>query len=267
MEFDTILLERTEGIATIRMNRPKEMNTLNFGLTRDLLKALEVCWDDIGTKAVVITGSGKAFCAGGDVAAFKDAADIGDATRQMTKDFDPLISGIRRIHKPVIAMINGVCMGAGLSLAAACDLRICAASAVFRQAYTSVGLTPDGAWGLHIPLLIGFGRASELIFSDPMIDAKRAYEIGLVGEVVDDTELEAKTMEKARSIARGPLAAFAIAKDNLNRAMLALLESQLEQERLGIMKAGRTHDAREGIAAILERRKPEFTGGVNSKGV
>jgi 2-(1,2-epoxy-1,2-dihydrophenyl)acetyl-CoA isomerase len=260
MDFENIILEQLNGISTIRMNRPKEMNTLNFGLTKDLLNALEVCWDDGGTKAIVITGSGKAFCAGGDVAAFKSATDIGDATRQMTKDFGPLISGIRRMSKPVIAMINGACMGAGLSLAAACDLRICAVSAVFRQAYTSVGLTPDGAWGLHVPLLIGFGRASELIFSDPLIDAKRAYEIGLVTEVVDDSELEAKTMEKARRMARGPLNAFAIAKDNLNRAMFALLESQLEQERLGIMKAGRTLDAREGIAAILERRKPEFRG-------
>jgi 2-(1,2-epoxy-1,2-dihydrophenyl)acetyl-CoA isomerase len=260
MDFENIVLDLSNGISTIRMNRPKEMNTLNFGLTRDLLKALEMSWDDEATKVVVITGSGKAFCAGGDVVAFKNAADIGDATRQMTKDFDPLISGIRRIHKPVIAMINGVCMGAGLSLAAACDLRICAASAVFRQAYTSVGLTPDGAWGLHVPLLIGFGRASELIFSDPMIDAKRAHEIGLVSEVVEDDQLEAKTKEKAGRITRGPVAAFAIAKDNLNRAMLALLESQLEQERLGILKAARTHDAREGITAILEKRKPEFIG-------
>jgi 2-(1,2-epoxy-1,2-dihydrophenyl)acetyl-CoA isomerase len=123
-----------------------------------------------------------------------------------------------------------------------------------------VGLTPDGAWGLNVPLLIGFGRASELIFTDPMIDAKKAYEIGLVGEVVDDADLEKKTMEKVRRIVKGPLAAFAIAKENLNHAMLPLLENQLEQERLGIMEAGRTHDAREGINAMLERRKPSFSG-------
>lgn len=260
MDFENVILEHDDGIAAIRMNRPKEMNTLNFGLTRDLLKALEVCWDDAGTKAIVITGSGKAFCAGGDVAAFRNAPDIGDATRQMTKDFDPLISGIRRMGKPVIAMINGVCMGAGLSIAAACDLRICGASAMFRQAYTSVGLTPDGAWSLCVPLLIGFGRASELILLDPLFDAKKALDLGLVNEVADDAELERVTKERTRRIVKGPLAAFAIAKDNLNRAMLGLLESQLEQERLGIMKSGRTRDAREGIAAILERRKPEFRG-------
>ena len=260
MELETVLLEQVEGIAFIRMNRPKEMNTLNFQLTRDLLKALEACWDDDGTKAVVVTGSGKAFCAGGDVAAFQSASDIGDATRQMTKDFDPLVSGIRRMGKPVIAMINGVCMGAGLSVAAACDLRICAATAVFRQAYTSVGLTPDGAWNLHVPLLIGFGRASELLFADPMIDARRALEIGLVTEVVDDAELENATRKRAQRLAAGPLKAYAIAKDNLNRAMLAVLENQLEQERLGIMHAARTADAREGITAILEKRKPVFRG-------
>jgi 2-(1,2-epoxy-1,2-dihydrophenyl)acetyl-CoA isomerase len=260
MELETVLLEQSEGVAFIRMNRPKEMNTLNFQLTKDLLKALELCWDDAAVKVVVVTGTGKAFCAGGDVAAFRGAADIGDATRQMTKDFDPLISGIRRMGKPIIAMVNGICMGAGLSLAAACDLRICGASAVFRQAYTSVGLTPDGAWGLTVPLLIGFGRASELVFSDPVMDAKKAYEIGLANEVAEDAELENTVRKKAQRLAAGPLAAFAVAKDNLNRAMLGLLEAQLEQERLGIMRAGRTADAREGIVAILEKRRPVFRG-------
>ncbi|HOS98226.1 MAG TPA: enoyl-CoA hydratase-related protein [Deltaproteobacteria bacterium] len=260
MELETVLLEQSEGIAVIRMNRPREMNTLNFQLTKDLLKALEANWDDAAVKVLVITGTGKAFCAGGDVAAFRGAPDIGDATRQMTKDFDPLVSGIRRMAKPVIAMVNGICMGAGLSLAAACDLRISAASAVFRQAYTSVGLTPDGAWGLTVPLLIGFGRASELVFSDPTMDAKKAYEIGLVNEVVEDAELENTVRKRAQRLAAGPLAAFAVAKDNLNRAMLGLLEAQLEQERLGIVRAGRTADAREGIAAILEKRRPAFRG-------
>jgi len=260
MDFETVILEQSDDIAIIRMNRPREMNTLNFELVADLLKALEACWDDDSTRAVIITGSGKAFCAGGDVVTFRDSEDLGDTTRQMTKLFNPLISGIRHIDKPVIAMVNGAAMGAGLSLAAACDLRICAASALFRQAYTSVGLVPDGAWSLFVPLLIGFGRASGLILLDPPIDAKKAYEIGLVNEVTDDADLEKKTLETAKRIVKGPLAAFAIAKDNLNRSMLSSLECQLEQERLGMLEAGRTRDAREGIAAMLERRKPEFRG-------
>lgn len=189
-----------------------------------------------------------------------NSPDLGDTTRQMTKAFDPLISGIRRMGKPVIAMINGATMGAGLSLAAACDLRICAASAVFRQAYTSVGLVPDGAWSLLVPLLIGFGRASGFLFLDPMVDARKALEIGLVNEVVEDSDLETATLKYADRLSKGPLAAFAIAKDNLNRAMLGLLESQLEQERLGMMKAGRTRDALEGLECMMSRRKPEFRG-------
>ncbi len=260
MDFENILFEHSDGVAVIRLNRPKEMNTLNFGLTADLLKALEVCWDEGGIKAVIITGSGRSFCAGGDVAAFNNSPDLGDTTRQMTKSFDPLISGIRRIGKPVIAMINGATMGAGLSMAAACDLRICATSATFRQAYTSVGLVPDGAWSLFVPLLIGFGRASELIFMDPVLDAKRAFAIGLVNEVVEDAGLEKVTHAHAMRLAKGPLASYAIAKDNLNRAMLTLLETQLEQERLGIMRAGRTRDAREGLESMINRRKPEFKG-------
>jgi 2-(1,2-epoxy-1,2-dihydrophenyl)acetyl-CoA isomerase len=260
MEFENVILELSEGIGTIRMNRPREMNTLNFGLTADLLKALEACWDEGGVKAVIITGSGRTFCAGGDVVAFRDASDLGDTTRQMTKAFDPLISGIRRIGKPVIAMVNGAAMGAGLSLAAACDLRICSSSATFRQAYTSVGLTPDGAWSLFVPLLIGLGRASELLLLDQVVSAGKALQIGLVNEVTEDADLEGTTRERALKIVSGPLAAFAIAKDNLNRAVLTLLESQLEQERMGIMRSGRTRDAREGIEAMLNRRKPEFTG-------
>ncbi len=260
MDFENIVFEQADGVAVIRMNRPGELNTLSMGLVADLLKALEICWDDGGVKAVVITGNGRIFCAGGDAVTFKNSPDLGDTARQMTKAFDPLISGIRRMGKPVIAMINGAAMGAGLSLAAACDLRICGASAVFRQAYTSVGLVPDGAWSLFVPLLIGFGRASGLVFLDPTLDARKALEIGLVNEVVEDADLEAKTLERAARLAKGPLAAFAIAKDNLNRAMLARLESQLEQERLGIVKAGRTKDALEGLESMLSRRTPVFRG-------
>jgi 2-(1,2-epoxy-1,2-dihydrophenyl)acetyl-CoA isomerase len=260
MQFESIILEKSDNLGIIRMNRTKELNTLNFSLVEDILKALEICADDPDTKVIVITGSGKAFCAGGDVVTFKNSEDMGDTVRQMTKAFDPLISGIRRTLKPVIAMINGIVMGAGISLAAACDLRICAASAQFRQAYTSVGLVPDGAWSLMVPLLIGFGKAHELILLDPMFDAPKALEMGLVNEVVADEKLEETTRNRALKIARGPLKAFALAKENLNQAFAGLLESQLEKERLGIMKAARTQDAAEGVSAVLEKRKPNFIG-------
>lgn len=260
MDFESIVFEQADGIAFIRMNRPKELNTLSMSLVSDLLKAIEICWDDSSIKTVILTGNGRTFCAGGDVVTFKNSPDLGDTARQMTKAFNPLISGIRRMGKPVIAMINGAVMGAGLSLAAVCDLRICAASAVFRQAYTSVGLVPDGAWSLFVPLLIGFGRASEFLLLDPTIDAQKALSIGFVNEVVEDADLERITRGHAVRLSKGPLTAFAIAKENLNRAMLPLLENQLEQERLGIIRAGRTRDAKEGLESMLAKRKPDFRG-------
>jgi 2-(1,2-epoxy-1,2-dihydrophenyl)acetyl-CoA isomerase len=180
--------------------------------------------------------------------------------RQLTKLLNFTITGIRRIPKPVLAMINGTVAGVGVSVAAACDLRICASSAKFRQAYTSIGLIPDGAWTLLLPLLIGFGKAQELVYLDPLLSAGEALDMGLVNQVVEDAELESTTRQIAMKLAAGPSIAYAIAKENFNQAMLGLLERQLELERSGMIRVGRTADAREGIAAFMEKRKPVFKG-------
>jgi 2-(1,2-epoxy-1,2-dihydrophenyl)acetyl-CoA isomerase len=184
----------------------------------------------------------------------------GEGIRQLTKRFHFVISGIRRIPKPVIAMINGTVAGGGFSLAVACDLRICASSAKFRQAYTTSGLVPDGAWTLLVPLLIGFGKASELAYLDPVLNAKEALAMGLVNKVVEDGELEQKTRQIALQLARGATLSYAIVKENLNHSLLSLLERTLEIEREGIIKAGKSKDAKEGITAFLERRQPTFCG-------
>ena len=260
MGFENIVLEKSEGVATIRMNRPREYNAFNFGMAGDILKGLEACWDDWEVKVVILTGAGPAFCVGGDLVLFKEAEDAGNTIRDLTKILHPTITGIRRIPKPVIASINGTAAGVGLSLAAVCDLRVCASSARFRQSYTSVGLVPDGGWSVLVTALIGCGRASEMLYLDPILDAKKALEIGLVNQVVEDGELETATMDMARRLARGPSVAYAIAKDNLNTALFSNIERQLEQERMGIIWAGRTADGREGIKALLEKRKPEFKG-------
>jgi len=162
--------------------------------------------------------------------------------------------------KPVIASINGALGGGGFSLAAACDIRIAASSAIFRQAYTSVSLVPDGAWTLMVPMLIGLGKATELVLMDPILSAKQALEIGLVNQVVDDADLQRVTQEIAEKLAKGPTKSFAIAKENLNNAMLGLLERQLELERSGMIKAAKTADYKEGLKAFFEKREPHFTG-------
>ena len=260
MTYGNLIYEKADQVAVLRLNRPDVFNAADIGLFEDLIKALEVCAVDDEVKVIIITGEGKAFCAGGDLAMFNDFPDPGEGIRQLTKRFHFVISGIRRIPKPVIAMINGTAAGGGFSLAVACDLRICASSAKFRQAYTSSGLAPDGAWTLLVPLLIGFGKASELAYLDPVFDAKEALAMGLVNKVVEDGELQQTTRQIALQLARGATVSYAIVKENFNDALLGLLERTLEIERKGIIRAGKTQDAREGIAAFLERRKPIFKG-------
>ena len=260
MQYDNIIFTKADQVAVIKFNRPKAFNAINFDLFNDLIKALEFCGDDKDVKVIVITGEGKAFCTGGDVAMFESSPDTSETLRQLTKLLNFTITGIRRISKPVLAMINGTVAGVGVSIAAACDLRICASSAKFRQAYTSIGLIPDGAWTLLLPLLIGFGKAQELVYLDPLLSAKEALDMGLVNQVVEDSELESTTRKIAMKLAAGPSIAYAIAKENFNQAMLVLLERQLELERSGMIRIGRTADAREGIAAFMEKRKPVFKG-------
>jgi 2-(1,2-epoxy-1,2-dihydrophenyl)acetyl-CoA isomerase len=260
MQYDNIIFTKVDQIAVIKFNRPKVFNAFNFDLFSDLIKALEICGDDKDVKVIVITGEGKAFSTGGDVAMFESSPDTSETLRQLTKLLNFTITGIRRISKPVLAMINGTVAGVGVSIAAACDLRICASSAKFRQAYTSIGLIPDGAWTLLLPLLIGFGKAQELVYRDPLLSAKEALDMGLINQVVEDSELESTTRQIAMKLAAGPSIAYAIAKENFNQAMLGLLERQLELERSGMIRVGRTADAREGIAAFMEKRKPVFKG-------
>lgn len=260
--FENVLFQKEGNVTTITLNRPKSLNALDSDHLADLVHALEMAADDEQARAVVITGAGRAFCSGGDLAAFREAMDRdpADPLRQVIKLLNVAIINIRTMAKPVIASINGAAGGGGLSIAAACDLRICAASAKFRQAYTSVALVPDGAWGLLFPLLVGFGKASELIFIDPVFDAREALDWGFVNRVVADEDLPEETRKLAASLAAGPTRAFAIAKDNMNHSMMDLLERQLERERAGMVQAGKTRDYREGSEAFFKKRKPKFEG-------
>ena len=263
MEFKNIILQKANNIATIKLNRPKTFNALDSGLLYDLAGVSEICLNDEDIKAVIITGEGKAFSAGGDLSAFNKAAQesgLADIFEQVLPALNAAIMNIRKMTKPVIAVINGAVGGAGMSIAAACDLRICASSVKFRQGYTGIGLTGDGGWSLMVPLLVGFGKASELLLLNPVFDARQALEWGFVNRVVEDTELEKESLEIATNLASGPTRAFAIAKANINHAMLGLLERQLDLESSGMIKAAKTDDSHEGIRAFLEKRSPKFTG-------
>ncbi len=244
MTFDHILLEKRDSVSVLRMNRPQSLNALSTGHLTDIVKGLEICAEDDEVRCVVLTGQGRAFCSGGDISEFRDSLDTNpsEPLRQIIKLLNIAILAIRTMRKPVIAAVNGAAGGAGISLAAACDLRLCAASA------------------LLVPLLIGFARANELIFLDPVFDARQALEWGLVNRIVEDTELEREALDLAGHLARGATMAFAIAKENMNHSMMDLLERQLERERSGMIRAGKTRDYQEGARAFFAKRQPEFTG-------
>lgn len=261
MQFNFLELTKSEGIGTITFNRPECSNALNLGLAEDLIRALEMCCEDESISVVIITGKGENFCSGGDLLASKtNARDPSEYWKHLTRRLNRIIVNIRYTRKLVIASINGAVAGAGMSIAIACDLRIAAESSYFKQAWTSVGLVPDGAWTLLAPLYVGMGRANEMIFMDPEINAQRAYDIGLVQMVVPDAELDKETYNIAKKLATGPFEALARSKELINESMLHFLEAQLGRERREIVEAARTEDFMEGMDAFLNKRLPKFKG-------
>ncbi|NPV93022.1 MAG: enoyl-CoA hydratase/isomerase family protein [Firmicutes bacterium] len=261
MEWETVRLENIEKVAVITLNRPAQLNALNLQLGDDLVASLEESRKNKKVRSVILKGAGKAFCSGGDLVMGKELIDIDppDPYRQLTKRLNRIIIEIRQLEKPVIAAINGAAGGAGFSIAMACDLKIAANVAKFKQAYTSIGLVPDGGWTLFVPLLTGFGNTNELLFLDPVIDAEKALAMGLINKVVEPDKLDSAALEWAERLAAGPYS-FAIAKKLLNESLLTVLERQIELERQGVVKSAETSDYQEGLRAFFEKRSPVFVG-------
>lgn len=260
MTYECLIVEKKEEICTITLNRPNSYNALDFTILPELEHCLDDCGNDPNIHVVVLTGAGAAFCSGGDIVLF-DSHPKGApyVCHELTKNLNRIIIELRRMPQPVIACINGAVGGAGISLAAACDIRIASTTAKFRQGYTGIGLVPDGGWTLTIPLLIGWGRACELLFFNRTFDAEQALRWGLVNQIAHPEHLTYTTWKLAKELAAGPRQAFAIIKEKLNRAFLGGLELQLEEDRRGIVMAARTKDSKEGFRAFLEKRKPNFS--------
>lgn len=261
MDFNFLNLNKSDNVGTILLNRPECGNALNLLLAEDLISALENCCEDETISAVVITGKGDHFCSGGDLKDSKNNPDgRSEYWKHLTRRLNRIIVNIRYTRKPVIASVNGPAVGAGMSIACAADLRIASASAIFKQGWTSVGLVPDGAWTLMLPLTLGMSKASELIFMDPEITATEAYNFSLVNLVTPNDELESMTRKWALKLAKGPFEALARSKELLNESMLNILEAQLGRERREIVEAARTEDHKEAVEAFLNKRDPIFKG-------
>ncbi|MGE5370548.1 MAG: enoyl-CoA hydratase/isomerase family protein [Solirubrobacterales bacterium] len=258
MSEQAVLWKKEDGVCVITMNTPASLNAMSNEIVTGLEEAIEDCFDE-RIRAVVLTGAGRAFCAGGDLAqAIKHGAP--DWLRQTPKRLAVVTSCIRRLPKPVIASINGPAFGVGMSIAMACDLRIMSEKASLAQAYTSVGLSPDGAWTLTVPQIVGLAMAMEMVLLDKPIHAEDALRLGLVSMVFPADELPEQTMKLAKKLANGPTQAYASAKALINASMLHALEAQMEAERFRISACGATQDFTEGSDAMFNRRKPAFQG-------
>ena len=217
--------------------------------------------EDAGVRAVVLTGAGKMFCAGGDLGAFADAGDKARSLLlEMTGDLHLGLSRLARNPAPVIAAVNGTAAGAGFSLVMACDLAVSAASAVYTMAYTRAGLSPDGSSTFYMPRKIGDRRTRELMLTNRLLKADEALAWGIVNEVVADEEVMNAAMKLAGQIAQGPTVAFGRVKDLLNQSFDNSLETQMELEARAIADMAGTADGQEGISAFVNKRKPEFKG-------
>ncbi|MHC4948196.1 MAG: enoyl-CoA hydratase-related protein [Planctomycetota bacterium] len=261
--YETIAVETADHVCTITLNRPDVLNAINDAVTTELGDALKAAARDADVRVVVITGAGRAFSSGQDLGDLKKryvpgyVPELGDNLRRR---YNPVITRIREMDKPVIAAVNGVAAGAGCSLALACDLRVASADATFIEVFINVGLIPDSGSTFMLPRLVGLGRAMEMCFTGGKVAADEAARIGLVNKVVDPDRLMEETRSLAGRLARLPARGMALTKRLLNESFDHDLRGQLEAEAFAQETAGRTKDHFEGVTAFLEKRKPSFTG-------
>jgi 2-(1,2-epoxy-1,2-dihydrophenyl)acetyl-CoA isomerase len=261
MTYNTILVAKADGLATITLNAPDKLNAVS----RKMIAELKQCWEELAAdqsvRCVLLTGAGRGFCAGADLAdPDREASATADSGAALEKYFNPVIRLMRTIPKPVVSAVNGVAAGVGMSFALASDIAVAAKSASFLQAFARIGLLPDGGSTWFLPRLAGDQRARALAMLAPQIPAEKAKEWGLIWDVVEDAALMPTATELARKLADGPTLALGRIKEALNRATGNDLSKQLDVERDFQGELGRSDDFKEGVAAFLAKRKANFKG-------
>jgi len=260
----SVALSKKSGIAEVLLNRPEAFNAFDQEMVMFLAKNLTHLATDDSVSAVVISGEGRAFCAGGDLRSLL-ALPHGPAVGlyELAASFHQAIVEIRRMKKPVIAAINGIAAGGGFSMALACDFRVMAQSAVLRQAYTSNGLSIDGGGTFTLPRIVGLARALEIIGFDKPISSEQALAWGLATKVVPDGQALQEAHRMALELTKGSLHSFGRCKELMTNSFHTAFEAQLELERTTLSCCADHPDGREGLTAFVEKRKPVFTGGKN----
>ena len=260
--YENIILSEREGIFTISLNRPEKLNAFIGHMRRDLAEALEHAGSDRTIRVVIITGMGRAFCAGGDINFMADLMKQGDSEEfaRILGAGRRVITAIRQMTKPVVAAVNGPASGAGCNLAFACDLRVASTTATFNQSFLKVGLHPDWGGTYFLPRLVTPAKACEMFFLGQTIDAEEALRLGIVNRVFEPEKLEEATLDLAESLRTAPPIALASAKQAVYMTERADLEEMLRYETEAQLRCFESEDGHEGVRAFLEKREPKFTG-------
>ncbi|MDF1673631.1 MAG: 2-(1,2-epoxy-1,2-dihydrophenyl)acetyl-CoA isomerase PaaG [Vicingaceae bacterium] len=247
------------GVGLITLNRPDKFNSFVRQMAFDLQKALDDCEANKEVRSIYITGEGKAFCAGQDLAEAIDPEQT-ELPKIVEEHYNPIIDRLRKIEKPIICAVNGVAAGAGANIALACDITFAAESAAFIQAFSKIGLIPDSGGTYYLPRLIGMQKSAALMFLGDKVMAVEAEKMGMIYKAVADESLQDEAMAMANKLAKMPTKGIGLTKRLLNESFNNSLEQQLNREGELQNEAGQTYDYQEGVNAFLEKRKPEFKG-------
>ena len=260
---DAVLCSREGNVATITLNRPEQFNAMNSELSDSLRRAIMECWDDAEVRAIVLTGSGRAFSGGGDIKFFVEKLAerrLVPALEKMMPVLHSAIAMIREIPKPVVAALNGVAAGGGFGLALSCDFRIASPKVTLLTAFLGIGASPDSSSTFFLPRYVGLAKATDLFLRNQPVSAQEALDLGLLTAVVEPDQVMAEARKLAEELAQGPTAAFGRTKLLLNQSLGNSLHEQLHSEARSITLSTGTPDFAEGVTAFVEKRKANFSG-------